>query len=83
MKLIKFGADWCTHCKEQDTILEKFDAIPVEVIDCDNDTNDLCSKYNIMSIPTMLLIDNDEVVERFNGVVTLDDLNNKIKERQS
>lgn len=34
-----------------------------------------------MSIPTMLLIDNDEVVERFNGVVTLDDLNNKIKER--
>jgi len=35
-----------------------------------------------MSIPTMLLIDNDEVVERFNGVVTLDDLNNKIKERQ-
>ena len=35
-----------------------------------------------MSIPTTLLIDNDEVVERFNGVVTLDDLNNKIKERQ-
>lgn len=32
-----------------------------------------------MSIPTMLLIDNDEVVERFNGVIELDDLNNKIK----
>lgn len=79
MKLLKFGADWCTHCKEQDTILEKFDAIPVEVIDCDNDTDDLCSKYNIMSIPTMLLIDNDEVVERINGVISLDDLNNKIK----
>ena len=79
MKLIKFGADWCTHCKEQDTILEKFDAIPVEVIDCDNDTDDLCGKYNIMSIPTMLLIDNDEVVERINGVISLDDLNNKIK----
>lgn len=79
MKLLKFGADWCTHCKEQDTILEKFDAIPVEVIDCDNDTDDLCGKYNIMSIPTMLLIDNDEVVERINGVISLDDLNNKIK----
>ena len=38
-----------------------------------------CSKYNIMSIPTMLLIDNDEVVERINGVISLDDLNNKIK----
>lgn len=75
MKLIKFGADWCTHCKEQDTILEKFDAIPVEVIDCDNDTDDLCSKYNIMSIPTMLLIDNDEVVERFNRTISLDELN--------
>lgn len=35
-----------------------------------------------MSIPTMLLMDdNNEVVERFNGVITLDDLNNKIKER--
>jgi len=30
----------------------------------------------------MLLMDDDnEVVERFNGVITLDDLNNKIKER--
>ena len=75
MKLLKFGAEWCTHCKEQDTILKKFDAIPVEVIDCDNDIDDLCSKYNIMSIPTMLLIDNDEVVERFNGTISLDELN--------
>lgn len=33
-----------------------------------------------MSIPTMLLIKDDEVVERFNGIITLDDLNNKIKE---
>lgn len=54
--------------------------MPVEVIDCDNDTDNLCGKYSIMSIPTMLLIDNDEVVERFNGVTTLDELNNKIKE---
>lgn len=53
--------------------------MPVEVIDCDNDTEDLCNKYQIRSIPTMLLIDNDEVVERFNGVTSLDDLNNKIK----
>lgn len=54
--------------------------MPVEVIDCDNDTDNLCGKYNIMSIPTMLLIDNDEVVERFNGVTELEILNNKIKE---
>ena len=79
MRLIKFGADWCTHCKEQDIILQKFDAMPVEVIDCDNDTDDLCGKYGIRSIPTILLIDNDEVVERFNGVATLDELNDKIK----
>lgn len=79
MRLIKFSADWCTHCKEQDTILKNFDAMPVEVIDCDNDTEDLCNKYQIRSIPTMLLIDNDEVVERFNGVTSLDDLNNRIK----
>lgn len=53
--------------------------MPVEVIDCDNDTDDLCGKYGIRSIPTILLIDNDEVVERFNGVATLDELNDKIK----
>ena len=34
-----------------------------------------------MSIPTMLLIDNDEVVERFNGTTTLEELNNKVKAR--
>ena len=81
MKLLKFGAEWCTHCHEQDAILKNFDAMPVEVIDCDNDTDNLCGKYSIMSIPTMLLIDNDEVVERFNGVTTLEELNNKVKAR--
>lgn len=55
--------------------------MPIEVIDCDNDTDNLCGKYHIISIPTMLLIDNDEVVERFNGVTTLEELNNKIKVR--
>ena len=55
--------------------------MPVEVIDCDDDTDNLCYKYSIMSIPTMLLIDNDEVVERFNGVTTLEELNNKVKAR--
>lgn len=35
-----------------------------------------------MSIPTMLLMDDDnEVVERFNGVTTLEELNNKVKAR--
>lgn len=81
MKLLKFGAEWCTHCHEQDAILKDFDAMPVEVIDCDNDTDNLCGKYHIISIPTMLLIDNDEVVERFNGVTTLEELNNKVKAR--
>lgn len=81
MKLIKFGAEWCKHCHTQDDILKDYNLTPVDVVDCDNDENDLCGKYNIMNIPTMVLVDdNDNLVERFVGVVNLNDLNNKIRE---
>lgn len=78
MKIIKFEAEWCKHCKEQCNML-KGCTIPIETIDTDNDENDLCTKYNIMSLPTLLLMDGDTLVKKFVGTTPLEKIEEYIK----
>ena len=67
MKLLKFGAEWCAPCKSMDEQLKTFDACELEKHDVDSDdtkTLSLIEKYKIRSVPTMILLDNDENVLR-------------------
>ena len=70
--LIDFWAAWCSPCKMQDPILEEVakelngKALIGKVNVDDNRT--LASKYNIMSIPTMILFKNGQNVHQFVGV---------------
>lgn len=70
MKLLQFKASWCGPCKMQ---TKKFEENPVDVeletIDIDEDDKDLATKYSIRSIPTMILLsDNEEILNRWTGV---------------
>lgn len=70
--LVDFWAEWCGPCKVQDPILdevaEEMDGkILVGKVNVD-DNRTLASKYNIMSIPTMILFRNGEKVHHFSGV---------------
>ncbi len=73
-----FWAPWCGPCRSQTPILEQFaqkHADKVNVIKVNTDENDaLCRAYGIMSIPTIIVFKNGELVARAVGVQSLENL---------
>jgi thioredoxin 1 len=77
VSLKDFYADWCGPCKTQDPILEELEAdypdVDFEKVNVD-EQQDVANEYQVRSLPT-LIVENDEgVVERFVGVTQRDDL---------
>lgn len=61
MKVLKFEAQWCNPCKMLTKVLEGATYnTPVQYLDIENpEVQDLVSKFNIQSVPTMVKIDDD------------------------
>lgn len=78
VRLKDFYADWCGPCKTQDPILEELEedmdgAVEFEKINVD-ERQEVANEYQVRSLPT-LVIENDEgVVERFIGVTQRDQI---------
>lgn len=73
-----FHADWCGPCKTQDPIIDELkedweDRVTFEKIDVDQN-QDIANQYQVRSIPTIIVEDDDGVVERFVGVTQRNDL---------
>lgn len=70
--LIDFYADWCGPCKMLSPIVTEVanenDNIKVVKINIDEE-QDLAVKYEIMSIPTLIVIKNGQEVNRSIGVI--------------
>lgn len=70
--LVDFYADWCGPCKVQSPILKEVSheaGDKVRVIKIDIDKNNLvASKYQIRSVPTLILFKNGQPVWRQSGV---------------
>lgn len=81
MKLLKFYADWCQPCKEQTRQLAGLENIVVESVDVDTEeAEELISKYDVKACPTTILVDDEgNVLERFNGLTQLDTINEALK----
>ena len=48
------------------------------------DNPEIAEKYNVISLPTILLInDKDEVIKTWHGIVKSEIINNKIKEYEA
>ena len=80
--LIDFYADWCGPCKMYSPIVEAVaeenEDIKVVKIDVDN-AQDLAMKYQVMSIPTTVVIKDGKEVNRVVGMVSKSDLIEMVK----
>ncbi|PSP40687.1 thiol reductase thioredoxin [Halobacteriales archaeon QH_2_66_30] len=72
-----FYADWCGPCKTQDPILEELKEqwtdIEFEKIDVD-EKQEIANEYQVRSLPTLIVENDDGVVERFVGVTQAEDI---------
>lgn len=80
--LIDFYADWCMPCKMMTPVIERVAIenkdIKVGKINIDAE-EELAIKYQVMSIPTFIVIKNGQVVNRIVGVVDKSELEMAIK----
>lgn len=80
--LVDFWAEWCGPCKMVSPIVneiaeelkEKLKVVKINV----DDAQDLAGKYQIMSIPTLLVFKGGEAVEQIVGAVPKEQLLEKI-----
>jgi thiol-disulfide isomerase/thioredoxin len=91
-KVIKLSATWCLPCKYYkdifDKVSKKEEFKDIEFSTLDVEADDLgfeyAQKYNIQSIPTTLLLNNNgEVVERLVGLIQADELTTTISKYMS
>lgn len=81
--LVDFYADWCGPCRMMAPIIENIGRelegkITVAKINID-DNQDIAMKYQIMSIPTMIIFKNGEPRKTFVGVRDKDEIMKELK----
>ncbi len=75
--LIDFYATWCMPCKAMSPILEEIakEYEEVKVVKVDVDKNEeLAIQHNVMSIPTILIMKNGEVIKTFVGITSKENI---------
>lgn len=76
--IIDFHALWCEPCKLQSPILKEVAAelgerVRVLKIDVDQN-NEIAQRYNVQSVPTLMIFKNNKLVWRQSGVVSKNQL---------
>lgn len=72
--LVDFYADWCGPCKMMGTLLEELDD-SVNVLKVNTDEfNDLALSYGIMTIPTLILMEDGKEIKKHIGLMSKSDL---------
>lgn len=71
MKVLDFYADWCGPCQMLKPILEQVEKehpeVEFEAINID-EQQEMAEKYGVMSIPTLIVMDGDEIKETLVGL---------------
>lgn len=80
--LVDFYADWCGPCKMMSPVIDKIaeemgEKVKVGKVNTDENMN-LAERFNIMSIPTIMVFKNGKVTKVFNGVTDKTEILNNI-----
>jgi thioredoxin 1 len=66
-KILRFTASWCAPCKVMAKTLEQIETnLPIEVIDIDLHT-DIAVEYSIRSVPTLVMVEENNVLKKLVG----------------
>lgn len=84
--LVDFWASWCGPCKMvapvMDTLAEEFDGkAKIAKVNVD-DEGELAAQYGIMSIPTVFLFKNGEILDKAIGAYPADHYRTMIEKQQ-
>jgi thioredoxin 1 len=75
--LADFNADWCGPCKMLKPIIDEYannnDKVKVVSINID-DEDELSEKYNVSSIPCLIVFEKGKEVKRNVGLISKDDI---------
>ncbi|MBO5733050.1 MAG: thioredoxin family protein [Alistipes sp.] len=88
LTLINFHAAWCGACRAIEPALERLslamgDSLAIVRVDIDNvSTREIVRRYNIVSVPTLLLFSQGRLLWRESGVVSFEKLRLSIRRYQ-
>lgn len=87
IKILDFWADWCYPCKIMDPVIEELekelkDKVVFEKINVDKD-HKAAEQYQVMSIPTYVILKDGQEVDRLVGATSADNFLNFIKKHIS
>ena len=82
--IVDFYAEWCGPCKMMSPVIDGIaeelgETVKVGKVNTDENI-DLAQRFNIMSIPTIMIFKNGNLVKTFIGVTSKSELLNEIKQ---
>ena len=79
--LVDFYADWCGPCKALGPILEQLDGVNILKVNVDS-FDEIAASYGIMSIPTLILFKDGEMIDKKVGLISKSDLEEWVNENK-
>ena len=76
MRLLHFTAEWCAPCKAMKPLIDEYvesnPDVEYNVVDIDYDFDSL-TKYDVLGVPTFILLNGDEEINRHTGAMPKQD----------